>query len=50
MLDEVTDIILMFLSVVIVMRLNRKILGRCTLKYLGLNTGYSPCGGKVRHD
>ena len=49
-MDEVIDILLMFLSVVTVMRLNRKILGRCTLKCLGLNTGYSSWGGRVRHD
>ena len=50
MLDEVIDIILICLSVVIVMRLNRKILGRCTLKCSGLNTGCSSCCGRVRHD
>lgn len=38
MLDEVIDIILMFLGVVKVMRLNRKILGSCRLRCLGVNT------------
>lgn len=38
MLDEVIDVILTFLGVVKVMRLNRKVLGRCRLRYLGVNT------------